>query len=184
MRKMLTAAAVLLSALMLTGCENMKQEKKPEIPQFSDEYLVGTYYGGAGWGEFYECLSARLIVCTNHELLVYLPLTEPYKVLDYQLAETLTLTDAQYQAIARGLDREKLYTLDPQEDREVCDGGTTELLLYDKEQNVAKACGGYMPQNEDFWEMYHAVIDNLPTDTLDKLRTDWIGEQRQNARNN
>lgn len=149
------------------------------MPEFSSEYLVGTYYGGGDWGEFYDCLSERVIVCTDHRLLVFLPQVEMHQVTDYVQADTLTLTDAQYDAISSKLDREKLFRLDPEEDWEVCDGYTSTLVLYDTNQEPAKSCGGYMPQNDDFAEMYRAVMDNLPTDDLNRIRSEWIEELKK-----
>lgn len=49
------------------------------IPEFSDEYLVGFSYGGnGGFGSMPDVQSAKVIICTNHEVLVLLPNLDTY----------------------------------------------------------------------------------------------------------
>ncbi|MBQ8927050.1 MAG: hypothetical protein IJ055_02100 [Oscillospiraceae bacterium] len=44
------------------------------------------------------------------------------------------------------------------------------MLLYDTGDEVVKGCGGYMPGDEQFREMYHAVQDDLPQTQLGAIR--------------
>lgn len=167
-----------LSALLLAGCR-----KAADIPEFSDAYLVSTAWGGMSWGEYYDCISARVIICCNHDLLVYMPALgdAPAHPAESELIATLTLTDAQYAAMESALDRNQLYTLDPKEDKEVCDGCYQTLTLYGADDRAVKICGGYMPQSDRFCEMYRAVQDNLPADVLNKIRTERIEALREAA---
>lgn len=182
--------AGLMSVFMLCGCTGVNDKGSPassissvsevtEVPEFSDEYLVGAFFGGGGWGEKYGSLAAKLIICTNKEVKVLLPEMEDNHFTEYVQVETFTLTDEQYNAIEKTIDRSKLYVLDPEEDEDVCDGNTYMLILYDKNQESVKVCGGYMPQNEDFCAMYRAVQENIPADEIEKLRSDWIDELRE-----
>ncbi len=179
----------------LTACskENRDEEKTTEetetiitteeevIPEFSDEYLVGLYYGGSSWGEYYDCIDATLIICTNHDVLVYMPtnVDEPYSVTDVEVVATLTLTDEQYNNIDSALDREKLYTMEIESDSEACDGDSDYLILYDKNQEIAKACGTYMPITEEFCDLYNIVLDNIPCDEINEIREEQIEKLRK-----
>ena len=174
--------------MMLVACsgkepvENIEDEDEKEVVKekedirFSDEYLVGFDYGGSSWGEFYECISARVIICTNKDVLIYMPTYESVHTNSPQLelVDTLTLTDEQYENIERGLNRKKLYRLMIRSDNGVLDGSSTYLYLYDKNEEVLKACGGYEPKNKRFWEMYRTIIDNIPVEEIMSIRDESI----------
>ena len=166
----------------MTTEESVTTEKEPEeIPEFSSEYLLGIYYGGSSWGEYYDCISAKVVICTNHDLLVYMPTNVDgmNSVSDVQLIETLTLTDEQYANIEKALDKEKLFTMEIESDSEVCDGSSYCITLYDKNQEVAKNCGGYMPMNEEFWDIYDVIIDNIPGEEIEKIRSEQVEKLRK-----
>lgn len=146
-----------------------------EVPELSDELLVGISYGGSGWGDFYECLSAQVVICKNRDVIIFMPTkVEYYQAVEIGPVGTLTLSEEQYSNIEEGVDLEKIYKLDPKEDRDVCDGDTTYIYLYNEEEGIAKACGGYMPQNSYFNESYKLIIENLPTDEINRIRKDQI----------
>ncbi|MBQ6090317.1 MAG: hypothetical protein IJL07_03505 [Lachnospiraceae bacterium] len=143
------------------------------VPEFSDEYLVGFDYGGSSWGEFYDCLDAKVIICTNHDVLILMPTAESirYKnMYEYEEIGKITLTDMQYSNIETVLDREELYTLKIRSEKDVCDGYSMYLYLYNKDNTVAKECGAYMPTTERFIEIYDAVIDNIPGKEISDIR--------------
>ena len=63
-------AAMLVTALAcICGC-GLHREPMPEL---SSEYYIGADYGGCGFGSTYDCFSGEVIVCTNKDLLVYMP---------------------------------------------------------------------------------------------------------------
>lgn len=151
--------------------------------EFSDKYLLSTAYGGASWGEFYECLDGYIIICTDGTVEVYMPELDEYGDIqeEYVYVTTITLTDEQYNAIASAINLKKLYKLDPRSDNGACDGYSRYLTIYDKNDQVLKCCGGYMPQNRQFNKMYQAVFDNLPMDELNAIRDEWITELKEEA---
>ena len=137
-----------------------------EVPEFSTEYLVGFNFGGEGWGTIFDVLDAEIVICNNHDVLVYMPTkVEGKETSDEQVIATFTLTDDQYSAIDKELDKELLYTLDPEPDDGVEDGKCLYLILYDKE-NTPIYCGSYEPTNDDWCRMRKAVIDNVPLDDI------------------
>ena len=150
-----------------------------EVPEFSSKYLVGTYYGGSSWGEYFDCLSAELIICTDHTVLVYMPTkVENYSAEDWGLIATVTLTDEQYQNIEKAIDREELYLLDPEPEMDVCDGYSLYLMLYDTDERMVKRCGGYMPQNKRFNAMHDSLFANLPREELSRIRDEQVEKLR------
>ncbi|MBO4887035.1 MAG: hypothetical protein J5589_01810 [Firmicutes bacterium] len=153
-----------------------------EVPEFSSKYFVGTYYGGSSWGEYYDCLSAELIICTDHTVLVYMPTkVENYSAEDWGLIATVSLTDEQYQNIENAIDREELYLLDPDPEMDVCDGYSLYLMLYGTDERMVKRCGGYMPQNKRFNAMHDSLFANLPREELSRIRDEQVEKLRSEA---
>lgn len=108
--------------------------------EFSDEYLVGFDFGGLSWGDFYDCISVRVIICTNRDVLVFARSMETVHGRNGELEQIaeLTLTEEQYSNIEKKLDREKLYNMKIKSDEGACDGSSYYLILYDQDKNVAK----------------------------------------------
>lgn len=174
---------LLVFMIVAAMAHNLSACSKPDYskPSFSDKYLLSTSYGGSGWGEFYECLDGYITICKDGTVDVYMPglaADRPYEVDGKVYIETLTLTKEQYNAIESAVNLEKLYKLDPEPDWDVCDGGSQYLTIYDENDQILKDCGGYMPSNKQFNEMYRAVFDNLPMDELCAIRDAWIEEFR------
>lgn len=157
---------LLLTATVLTGVGCAGQS----VPKFSDDIYLGYYYGGCGYGTIYDCMSMYLVIHTNHEMDVYMPDSTSYRSYTQELLATLTLTDEQYENIVKGIDRKKLYTLDPKEQNDICDGDRTDIDLYGEDGKVVKTCGGYMPANKDLKNMERVIYANVPADKLAELR--------------
>ena len=190
MRRTELILLIVLVMLFLAGCQKtdgiedrdkeiQNGKKETVIPEFSSEYLIGIDYGGAGWGEYFDCLSAEVIICTDHSVQIYMPTkVENHSVIDRGLIATLSLTDEQYEKIEKSVDREKLFTLDPEPDQSVLDGYSRYLMLYDTDQQLLKRCGGYMPQSKVFNQMYGAVHANIPEEVA-QIREEQIEKLRE-----
>lgn len=148
------------------------------VPELSDEYLVGLDYGGSSWGPLYDCIDARIIICTNRDVLVYMPTTSNERKREEYLEQiaTLKLSEEQYNAINESLDREKLYNMQIGSNTDVCDGYSSYLILYGKDGAIVKMCGGYMPTSEKFKDMYNAVVHNIPGEEISALREEYLKE--------
>ncbi|WP_026665588.1 hypothetical protein [Butyrivibrio sp. FC2001] len=166
MKKTIFAAILVMAFACLCGCALFKGP----MPELSSEYYVGTYYGGCGYGSYYDCFSGKVIVCTNKDLLVYMP--DDFSR-EYELVKTLKLTDDQYDRIVSSVNRKKLYYLNPRERNDICDGDSTYIMLYDENNELLKNCGGYMPANQSFLSMYKNLLNYLPMDELYQIRSDW-----------
>ena len=169
MQRKVFMAALVTAIACICGCGSHKDP----MPELSSEYYCGTYYGGCGYGTFYDCFSGEVIVCTNKDLLVYMPKDDSR---EYILAETLKLTDVQYDGIVSSINREELYYLDPKEQIEICDGDSSYIKLYDENNELLKNCGGYMPANQSFLNMQKSLYNYLPMAELNKIRNDWANK--------
>ncbi len=141
-------------------------EKNPEVPDLSQSFIVG-YAGGGGYGTWYETTDPTVIVKSDKTAWVYMSRTGRPE--NDEFIGFANMTDEQYNNIINGVDRDKLYTLDPKNQHEVMDGGSSTLILYDINDEPLKYCGGYCPSNKDFLEMYKTVGDNLPWDEISEL---------------
>ena len=174
-----TYIALLAFGLFLCGCSiPFDIPGKEEIPEFSEEYFVGANYGGTSFGTYYDMISAEIILCTNKNVLVFLPESVDTEA-ENVLVSTLTITDEQYNNIVNAIDRNKLYRLDPKPDQNVCDGYYRYLNLYDTNGEVCKPCGSYMPQNKKFNDMYTTFIENLPWRKIDQIRSEYVEKLRE-----
>lgn len=179
---LLTSIAVLLIGCGQIGSSSRTTENEEKYgDKYGNKYFIGSYYGGLSYGEFYECLSGYFIICKNGTVEVYMPVLESngMKVKEYMYVKSVKIPDEQYNAIETAIDLDKLYNLDPMPDEEVCDGSYMRLIMYDENDQKLKSCGGYMPQNEEFKEMYHVVFENLPMDEMEEIREEWIEELRE-----
>ncbi len=138
----------------------------PNQPPFSqssvsDTYLVGFDYSTA---DFLEKAPTVIVkVRYDGRLEVEIPHTLAN---GEQYSDTVffDLGEKEYRNIEKEINLKILYELDPEEaDPETtCDGGTSWLIIYDKNGDVYKRCGGFCPHNEDFCRMQRAVYSNLP----------------------
>ena len=159
----------------------VKEDKQSKEVQFSDIYLVGFDFGGSSWGEYYDCISVNVIICTNREVLVTAPAfeTNEFEANSVQTIAKLTLSKEQYANITKILDREELYNMKIESDKDVCDGSSYSLTLYDQDENVAKVCGAYEPTTEEFLEIYKGIMDNIPREELLTIRDDYVDKRKR-----
>lgn len=144
--------------------------------EFSDKYLVGDIGKPSGWGDFdfWNTLTLEYRICYDGTVEIYMPSVSNYEITGYELAGTYQLTENEIDYLKEVINQKKLYRLDPKEDRDVCDGEERILCLYDKDGQVLKECGGYMPQNKDFVTMYTAIMSTLHLDEHYRIRHEWI----------
>ena len=126
--------------------------------ELSDKYLVGFDYSDY---DIYNS-SAVVIAKVRYDKKIEVEYTYP-KTNGESHTQTVVydLTDQQYDNIEKEIDLRKLYELDPEEaDPDTTyDGGYNWLLIYDKEDNIAKMCGGFCPHSKLFWQMRNAIFD-------------------------
>ncbi len=186
--------SLLIMALLLSGCsenegddeksfldglfKNVKEDYNP--PEFSDEYYLGLSYGGSSWGDYYDCISVSIIICTDQNILVFAPPADDYRSGKSEEIASVKMDEENYNNIVKAVDRQKLYSLKIKSQKDVCDGYSRYLTLYDKDNNVLKACGAYMPSNKEFNEMCDVVYENLPSDKLDRIRKEYIKKVKEN----
>ena len=150
-----------------------------ETPVFSDYYLVGISIGGPSYSDDVTEAEGLAIICTDRSVQVYLPETNGAHILkDYVLQDTYELTDEQYEAIEKLIDRDRLSTIEVAENDDVCDGRFYSLGFYDDDRNTVGCYGGYEPlqSEEEFWSIYYEVCNNASLDKAEVIRDKWIYE--------
>ena len=175
-KALLISSILLTSVLSMAGCSLKnpattsaypKQEKllNVNVPEFSEEYYCGVDYIGdnySGWKP-----KTKIVVCTNKDVLIYMStkIDKDRHYSDVDVIDKVTLSDEQYTNIVNAVDRERLYKMDLNDDLGVCDGSTDYIYLYGENNEVVKEAGGYGGHDsfpDSYWDMYNAVLDNLP----------------------
>ena len=178
MKKCICIIIILIMVCLLTACGNRMKEafetSMEPLPEFSDRYLVSSNYGGGGWGDFYDCISGQVRLCKNGTIEFYMPEYDGRIMTGMVLVDTLPVDPEKYAKVEKSIDLEELYTLDPELDENVCDGYSRTLTVYGKDDHVLKVCGGYMPCNKRFNEMYQIVNECYPKEELSALYDAWI----------
>lgn len=162
--------------LILTLCSCGFNNEDNDKAEFSDKYLAGNQSGAGGFGEFgfWEKLPLEYRICYDGTVEIYMPTVSDYQITGYELAGTYQLKADEIDYLIESINQKKLYKLDPKEDHRVCDGESQYLTLYDKNDQVLKKCGGYMPTNKDFLSMYSAVKSTLHLEEHARIREEWI----------
>ena len=134
--------------------------------RLSDEYLVGMDYFT---GDFLE-YAPTVIVNVRYDGRIEVDF-------DHRLANGqrftdtvfFDLTDEQFRNISDGIDLKRLYNLDPEESdpETTCDGGFSSLIIYDRNGDAYKNCGGFCPMNKDFNNMRWVIYENLPEEFIE-----------------
>ena len=145
----------------ITGGGVLPNQRPFSQSSVSDTYLVGFDYSTA---DFLEKAPTVIVkVRYDGRLEVEIPHTLAN---GEQYSDTVffDLGEKEYRNIEKEINLKILYELDPEEaDPETtCDGGTSWLIIYDKNGDVYKRCGGFCPHNEDFCSMQRAIYSNLP----------------------
>ena len=146
--------------------------------RLSDEYLVGMDYFTGDFLEYAPTVivivryDGRLEVDFDHKLSN----GERYTEKVY-----FDLTDEQFGNISGAIDLKRLYELDPEtlNPDEVCDGGYSSLIIYDRDGGVYKSCGGFCPTNKDFNHMSSVICDNLPEEFIEYCNNYKLTWQRE-----
>lgn len=148
--------------------------------EFSDVYLVGDAGGASGWEcvDYWQKLPLEYRIRYDGTVELYMPRVSDYEIKADELIGTYELTDEEIEYLIKNINLKKLYNLDPEEQHEIMDGDGRFLTVYDKDGDVLKRCGGYMPGNSSFMSMYKAVRDTLHLQEHARFREEWINEQK------
>ena len=180
-----TIIAIMCISIVLCGCDiNTKSKDKDrrarrreakesmkEIQEnmYSDEILVGYCLSGAGYGTYYECLTATVKIYKNHTVTVTMNMEE------YPEVGTFQISDEDYKKLEEIVDPEEIRTLKVEEQMEVCDGNCNYLYVYDKDNNTISV-GGYMPEGERFWEIHSEIREILKSYDVGQYKADYIAK--------
>lgn len=136
------------------GQGESKKEMKKKVTKFSDTYLVEYNIPGAGMGTIYDCMSADVTIYKNHTVIVSMDTDGKPEVMHFEL------TDEKYAKLESIVNPQEISRLTIKEDRDVCDGNSSYLRVFDEDDNVI-SIGGYMPQGDRFREIRNAIKAEL-----------------------
>lgn len=173
----------------LCGCENKKSDdtskevkkevekqdtKKENSYEFSDNIYLAINSGAAGYGTVGDTTDATIIIYKDKTIKVFMDTEE-----NPELA-SLHMSEEDYKKLTEIANLEKIATLSATPDYDVCDGSNYYIKLYDKDDNVVVNKGGYMPVEDEFWDMYKAIKEILKpyniSEIVDEYRHDVIDE--------
>lgn len=182
MKKIIVLILTAMFLMTLYSCKE-KADSIGKVPEgFSEKYLIGNYSSGGGGFEdydFWESLPAEYRICYDGTVEFYMPTLDGTEISGLELAGSYKLTEEEMRSLLEVINLKKLYKLDPKENWGVCDGSSKTLDVYDENGEILKKCGGYMPDNKDFLEMYNAVRNTLHLEEHYKFRQAWIEKLKQ-----
>ena len=168
MMRVFAAALCILMTVTLCCCGDKEQ--------LSDKYLVGYNFGDSGYDSNDNPVKKAMEVriCYDGTVDVF-AVSSNGNDSTYDIAGSYQLTDDEINRLTSVIDQSELLNLNPMENGDVCDGVNKILYLYDKEGLVLKRCGGYMPGNEKFIEMYKTVQNVLHYEEQSQIYNEWLG---------
>lgn len=141
---------------VLTACGSARDGQEVS---FSENILFSINNGSAGSGSRYACMDADIIVYCDGSIQVMMKNNDGSGA--YIPVTTLQLSEEDYEELAEVADRELIYEMETEENRDVCDGSSRYITLYDENDEVLIVQGGYMPEGEEFWEVYSEIKEIL-----------------------
>ncbi len=155
---------------------DIKDEDQPfDYADVSDTYYVGFMYDTA---DFLEMAPSFECVYRNNgtvEARFWFDKSDGGTKVDTRIYE---LPDDSWEEVVKTVNLKKLYELDPEcpNPEDVCDGGYSYIYIYDKNDELLKACGGFCPESKLYNKMLSALYSNLPEELVndaEKYKRQW-----------
>ncbi len=139
----------------------LRNEPPFDSSNLSTKYLVGFIYDTADFLEMAPSFTVKIRLDGKAEAEYWYDLPNRETVYDTVVYD---LTDEQFSEIKNKIDLKRLYNLDPEcpDPNDVCDGGSSWIIIYDKNDVSLKNCGGFCPTNDDFQKMLRVLYENIP----------------------
>ncbi len=150
MRKWITVFCTLIILLGMTACTPVK-----EAVQYSENILVSFNHGAPGYGTIEECVDAEIFIYTDRTVNVVVYYPQELEIASF------TITEEEYETLAKLADAEEISRLHVAEEQGACDGSSYHISLYDINDKSIVTKGGYMPQGEEFGEIYRGIKEVL-----------------------
>lgn len=169
---------MLVLAMAFCSCKANNTGNPPA--DFSDKYLVAVTSAGNSFGprDFWNGMYTEYRICYDGTVEIYMPAVQNMELTDPEFAGSYQLTKDETDYLLKAINQKKLYKLDPKLDKKACDATGKYMLLYDKNNDVLKECGGYCPTNKDFNAMYDAIKNTLHKQEHATIREAWIEKQK------
>ncbi len=165
MNRLARVTSIIAMLMILVGCtsvsdENDVEDKEPKVMDksqemvYSENILLSLNHGAPGFGTQAECTDAEIFIYTDRNVRVVVYYPEELEIASFEISKD------DYDALYELADREQIRKLRVK-DGEGCDGSSYYISLYDENDTRVLSKGGYMPEGEKFWEVYHGIHDIL-----------------------
>ena len=166
MRKFTCLGLLCVTSMTLYGCDSSNPSTPPKetvetttVEQtdsnFSDNILLSINNGAAGYGTIADITDATITIYTDGTIKVVMDTDEQPEI------ATLQMSEDDYSELTKIVNRKEISELMIITDSEVCDGSNYFIWLYDKNDEICVTKGGYMPINDDFWDIYDSIKEVL-----------------------
>ncbi|MBR5799355.1 MAG: hypothetical protein IKY23_04770 [Lachnospiraceae bacterium] len=162
MRKLIYTFLIVIAILGVTACGAAKEDIS-----FSENILVSINHGAPGFGTIEECVDAEIFVRKDKTVSVVVYYPEELEIASFSIAEE------EYETIAQMTSPKQIDRLKVKENRDVCDGSSYHIRLYDENDEKLIAKGGYMPEGKKFWEIYNGIKAVLEPYEITKYVVDY-----------
>lgn len=162
MKKNVLVIGILGMMLFAGACgeKNGANATEKRFVNSSDEstYLVGARFGaGVEYTPLGEYLEEDYVITRDgHFLVVYWSNDRERLDIEERVVIDKELSQEKFDTISELYNKTNIKNLDMKESTDVCDGDSKYLLVYNDE-NKANSYGGYMPQNEQFLELFRLI---------------------------
>lgn len=184
MRKVIRLVAALICvSVIFSACDTKEKKKRKHHKEkdetvvttfiddnrdmYSDDILVGYSLSGAGYGTYYECLSATVKVYTDRTVVVTMNMDGNPEAGSFQLSED------DYKKLEEIINPDEIANLEVEEDMEVCDGNCNYLYVYLKD-NTTVSVGGYMPEGARFWEIMTEIREVMEPYNVRGIKAEYV----------
>lgn len=151
------------------------QNNKTEY-RFSSNILFSINNGAAGFGTIADCTDAEIVVYTDRTVRVFMCVEGNPEIM------SVTLTEEEYAKLSSIASPQEICRLKVREDYNVCDGNSSDITLYDENDEKLMSRGGYMVEGKKYHEIYNGVKEILAPYGIEKKVEEYRDFMREEDR--
>lgn len=129
---------------------------------FSFNILFSTNHGAAGFGTEADCTDATIVVYTDKTVRMFMDVEDKPEVASFEL------TEEDYRKLEMVASPQKISTLMVMDDFGVCDGNSSNITLYDENDEILVTKGGYMVSGKEYNKIYYEIHQILEPYGIEK----------------
>lgn len=129
---------------------------------FSSNILFSTNHGAAGFGTEADCTDATIVVYTDKTVRVFMDVDDKPEVASFEL------TEEDYRKLEMVASPQKISRIMTLDDWGVCDGNSSDITLYDENDEILVTKGGYMVIGKEYHKIYNEIHQILSPYGIEK----------------